>query len=319
MRAKNELFEKLLQFQYLINKLSKNGIIKEKIELPKICAIGDIGAGKTCTLESILNLNILPLSKTLRPIEINLNNIEQDESYAIFENIRYDDFSKIKEKIQNYFYDQENINSISQVPLLINIYSKNVPNLSLIDLPGFSRLRIGEAPKSREELPIRIAEKYINDPLTIILCVIPANALYSHGEYHALSGLRITKDMDLVLEYNNNLRRICVLTKIDIMYLGTNGKNLLLNKEMPNELGYIGILNRSRTDIINNISQDKIYEKEKYFFSTNEIYKDLPKEIVGIDALIKKISKIYFKLIKDNIFINLKNNDTIKIIIIFLG
>ena len=78
MRNKNELFEKIFQFQKLTDKLCNNGILKEKIKLPNICAIGSINSGKSSTLESILNLNILPIGAdriTHRPIEININYI----------------------------------------------------------------------------------------------------------------------------------------------------------------------------------------------------------------------------------------------------
>ena len=85
-------------------------------------------------------------------------------------------------------------------------------------------------------------------------------------------------------------------------------KNFLLNKEIPNELGYIGVINKSGNDLMNNISAEEIIKKEKEFFETDQIYKDLPKDLVGNDALIKKISKIYFKLIKDN-FPNIEKNE----------
>ena len=171
---------------------------------------------------------------------------------------------------------------------------------------------IGEAPRNIDEFPIYIAQKYIKDPLTIILCVIPANQL-SGFDYYALSGLRIAKEMNVLSENNsNNLRRICVLTKIDIMDKGSDVKDVLLNKTIPNDLGYIGVVNRSKIDVMENITNDEILEKEKNFFNTNEIYKDLAKDFVGNDALIKKITKVYFKLIKDNLDNNLKNNEKMK-------
>lgn len=40
-------------------------------------------------------------------------------------------------------------------------------------------------------------------------------------------------------------RTIGVFTKIDIMDQGTNAKNMLLGKDIPMKLGYVGIKNRS--------------------------------------------------------------------------
>ena len=93
---------------------------------------------------------------------------------------------------------------------------------------------------------------------------------------------------------------------------GTDVKNFLLNKEIPNELGYIGVINRSRKDLMNKLSTEEIFKKEKDFFNTDKIYKDLSKDLVGNEALMKKITKIYFKLIKDNLPNNLKNEEKIK-------
>ena len=59
---------------------------------------------------------------------------------------------------------------------------------------------------------------------------------------------------------------------------------------------------------MNNISTEEIIKKEKEFFETDQIYKGLPKDLVGNDALMKKISKIYFKLIKDD-FPNIEKNE----------
>ena len=110
MSLKNELFEKIFQCQKLVDKLDKDGIIKKAIKLPNICAIGCINSGKSSTFESILNLNILPIGsdrKTIRPIEININHIELGEPYVIFENKKFEDFSKLKENIEDYFYEEQ--------------------------------------------------------------------------------------------------------------------------------------------------------------------------------------------------------------------
>ena len=104
MSTKNELFEKIFQLQKLLDKLIENHILKEKIDRPNICVIGDIKSGKTSILESILNLNILSVGgwkrSTRCPFEIfKLNHIDSDKSYAIFNNIKYEYFSKLKEAI----------------------------------------------------------------------------------------------------------------------------------------------------------------------------------------------------------------------------
>ena len=139
-------------------------------------------------------------------------------------------------KLEKGIYSNKKIVS----PLII--YSKKYPGLKLIDLPGFPHIPMGEAPKNIDEYPIRITEEYINNPFNILLSIIPATRGCSL-DYYALSGIRIPKEMSFMSEIPNNLRLLGVLTKIDIMDLGTDAKEMLLNQVMPIELGYIGVKN----------------------------------------------------------------------------
>lgn len=63
-----------------------------------------------------------------------------------------------------------------------------------------------------------MAYKYISDPRTIILCVIPANTDISTSE-----GLLMAKKVDKA-----GVRTIGVITKIDIMDRGTDARRVLM-------------------------------------------------------------------------------------------
>jgi len=63
-----------------------------------------------------------------------------------------------------------------------------------------------------------MAYKYISDPRTIILCVIPANTDISTSE-----GLLMAKKVDKA-----GIRTIGVITKIDIMDRGTDARRVLM-------------------------------------------------------------------------------------------
>ncbi len=77
---------------------------------------------------------------------------------------------------------------------------------------------------------------------TIILCVIPANQDVTNDEV-----LHMARQVDV-----NGERTIGCITKIDIMDRGADARGLLLNKEVPLKLGYVGIRNRSQLDINEN-------------------------------------------------------------------
>lgn len=83
-------------------------------------------------------------------------------------------------------------------------------------------------------------KRYMTDPSTIILCVVPANQDITNDEV-----LHTAMKIDTLGE-----RTLACITKIDIMDRGTDARALLMNKgEVPLRLGYIGIKNRSQEDI----------------------------------------------------------------------
>ena len=59
-------------------------------------------------------------------------------------------------------------------PIKLRIYSNDCPDLSIIDLPGITRIDVHDQ-KNIEEITVGMAGEYCKDPKTIILCVIPAN------------------------------------------------------------------------------------------------------------------------------------------------
>ena len=88
-------------------------------------------------------------------------------------------------------------------------------------------------------------------------------------------------------------RTLGVLTKVDLMDKGTNCQEILLNKLIPLKYGYIAIKNRSKEDLINNVSIKEGLEKEKIFFNNNETYNKMDKKLFGTESLINKIVEIY--------------------------
>lgn len=125
---------------------------------------------------------------------------------------------------------------------MLYVYSANCPNLTIIDLPGLTRISIESQVANIHEVTQKMIRKYMMEENTIILCVIPANQDVTNDEV-----LHMARQVDV-----NGERTIGCITKIDIMDRGTNARALLLNKEVPLKLGYVGIRNRSQADINEN-------------------------------------------------------------------
>ena len=299
-----EIFEEASEFFFKIKEVNTFIKILEKLKLteyiniPRICSIGNQSNGKTSILTNIIGLDILPKGDgvvTRRPLELRLNKIKTGKPYIYFnddKNNKITDFSSIKDKI-NILTNSicGNNKDIKDSPLIINVFSQTCPNLTIIDLPGISRVPVGDQPKNIEEITKEMTLKYINDPYTIILCAIDVNQDITTSD-----GLYLAKEIDYYGE-----RTLGVLTKIDLMDEGTDCKEILLNKFIPLKLGYIAVKNRSKLDLINNVNIQEGLRKEKLFFENNVIYKNIDKKLLGTHSLVERLVELYTNMFYKNI------------------
>ena len=293
----NVLFKKLRKLINLIDQLRDCGV-NEYIKLPRICSLGTQSSGKSSVLESIVGLDFLPRGDgvvTRRPLELRLCHINSGEPWAVFEERKgqkFTDFIKVRETIEALTDEVcGKDKNILDKPIVLNVYSQTCPDLTLVDLPGVTRVPIAGQPKNIEEVTKTMCRRYASDPLTIILCVIAANSDIATSD-----GLMLAKEID-----TTGSRTIGVLTKLDIMDHGTDARKALLNEEIPLKLGYVGVKNRSKQDLINKTSMAETQRKEKEFFKSHPAYKNLPAGHLGTEVLINKLTKIYFKIIRENL------------------
>ena len=293
----NVLFKKLRKLINLIDQLRDCGV-NEYIKLPRICSLGTQSSGKSSVLESIVGLDFLPRGDgvvTRRPLELRLCHINSGQPWAIFEErkgVKFTDFIKVRETIEALTDEVCKTNkNIIDKPIVLNVYSQTCPDLTLVDLPGVTRVPIGDQPKNIEQITKDMARRYVEDPLTIILCVIAANSDIATSD-----GLMLAKEIDVA-----GTRTLGVLTKLDIMDAGTDARKVLMNEEIPLKLGYVGVKNRSKQDLNNKISMAETQKKEREFFKSHPVYKNLPGGHLGTEVLINKLTKIYFRIIRENL------------------
>ena len=278
----------------LVDHLRDAGL-QNYIRLPRIVTLGVQSSGKSSVLESIVGLNFLPRNEgvcTRRPLELRLVHTEGTmKPYAIFEgiDIKFNDFDKVREQIIKLTDDKAGkTKNIIDDPIVLTIFSNTCPDLTLIDLPGITRIPIGDQPKNIYEVTKEMAYKYISDPRTIILCVCAANVDVTTSD-----GLRMAQQVD-----KEGIRTLGVITKIDIMDRGTNAKKVLLGQEVSLRLGWVGVKNRSQEDINNEMRVEAALREEREYFSKHDAYVNMPQGYLGTEILTQKLTKVLFTLIK---------------------
>ena len=130
--------------------------------------------------------------------------------------------------------------NISFEPIIVKIYSKTVVDLTLVDMPGITKIPTGDQPMDIEAKINELNLKYVSSKHSIIMAVCAANVDLVNSD-----GLKLARRVDPLGE-----RTIGVITKIDLMDEGTNAIEILNGKVVPLRLGYVGVVCRSQKDIL---------------------------------------------------------------------
>lgn len=181
-------------------------------------------------------------------------------------NRRFTDFSDVKREIENETARVAGTNKgINRQPINLKIYSPHVLNLTLVDLPGLTKVPIGDQPTDIEKQTRNLISEYIAKPNSIILAVSPANVDIVNSE-----ALKLARHVDAL-----GRRTIGVLTKLDLMDHGTNALDILSGRVYPLKLGFIGVVNRSQQDIQGNKPMDEALQAENDFFKHHPAYRNI--------------------------------------------
>ncbi|KOC68077.1 Dynamin-1-like protein [Habropoda laboriosa] len=249
----------------VINKLQDvfNTVGADAIQLPQIVVLGTQSSGKSSVIESLVGRSFLPRGTgivTRRPLVLQLvytpkddrehrntenGTLDLDEwgTFLHVKNKIFTDFDDIRKEIESETNRMAGSNKgICPEPINLKIYSTTVVNLTLIDLPGITKVPVGDQPEDIESQIRLLVLKYICNPNSIILAVVTANTDMATSE-----SLKFSKDVD-----PDGRRTLAVVTKLDLMDAGTDAIDILCGRVIPVKLGIIGIVNRSQQDIMNN-------------------------------------------------------------------
>lgn len=280
------------KLQDIFAKLGSSSTVE--LELPQVAVVGSQSSGKSSVLEALVGRDFLPRGNdicTRRPLVLQLVQSSEPEEWGEFLHLpgkRFYDFSLIRKEIQAETDREAGGNKgLSEKQIRLKIFSPTVLNITLVDLPGITKVPVGDQPSDIETKIRNMILSYIKHETCIILAVSPGNADLSNSD--ALQMARIA-DPD-------GSRTIGVITKLDIMDKGTDARRLLMGYVIPLKLGYIGVVNRSQHDINQNRSIKDALAAEESYFQRNPVYHGLS-HCCGIPQLAKKLNQILVQHIK---------------------
>ncbi|KAL8264304.1 hypothetical protein R6Q59_022434 [Mikania micrantha] len=118
-----------------VDKLRRLNVTQEGIPLPTIVVVGDQSSVKSSVLESLAGIS-LPHPVPEFVLEFQKKTVKISEESQISEAI-----SKATVEIAG------DSKGISNVPLTLVVKKKGVPDLTMVDLPGITRVPVGDQPK----------------------------------------------------------------------------------------------------------------------------------------------------------------------------
>lgn len=291
--------------------LNSSYIDNHLIDLPKLVVVGTQSSGKSSLLNSLIGLDILPVGKSMTtrtPLHLeliqssnenriefgnynNYNWVTEKKIVISYPNLTIESKDQVRMEIESQTINKAgNGLNISINPIYIKIYACNVPNLSLIDLPGLTSVAITDKgqPKDIKEQIISLVLNYIKQQNTIILAIISARP-----DIEADMAMELVKQGDPKGE-----RTIGILTKLDLMNEDSD-VSLYLDNNICSDLklkyGYYGIRNRSNQS--QTIQEALVIERT--YFQNHLVYKNEKyKSRLGIPIVSNSLSHILVNNIK---------------------
>ena len=269
--AGNTGMEKLIPVVNLLQDAFASLGTSIQIDLPQIAVVGSQSAGKSSVLENFVGKDFLPRGSgivTRRPLILQLLNSKNGE-WAEFLHARgkkFSDFDLVRKEIEDETDRMTGSNKgISSAPINLRVYSPHVLNLTLVDLPGITKVPVGDQPKDIELQIKNMIFEFISKENCLILAVTPGNSDLANSD-----ALKLAREVD-----PSGARTIGVITKLDLMDEGTDAREILENRLLPLRRGYIGVVNRSQKDIDGRKDIRAALAAERQFFLSHPAYRHI--------------------------------------------
>ncbi|GJP35534.1 hypothetical protein CLOM_g20043 [Closterium sp. NIES-68] len=279
-----------------IDKLRLLGLKEEGIELPTIVVVGDQSSGKSSVLENLSGIS-LPRGKgivTRVPLILRLQSCVKGKDMITIE------YTPVTGKVSKVLSDEEMIEEeiseatialagsrkgVMNCPITLQVQRPDLPDLTLVDLPGITRVPIEDQPKDIYNQVKNMIMHYITPKESVILNVLAAEVDFSTCESIVMSQ-EVDSDGD---------RTLAVVTKVDRapdgLYEKIQGNSVRIG------LGYVCVRNKTDADA----SHDDARRAEAAFFNSHPELSQIESHCLGIPALAQRLTEIQAKRVADSI------------------
>ncbi|OAY78522.1 Dynamin-related protein 4C [Ananas comosus] len=267
-------------------------VTQEGIQLPTIVVVGDQSSGKSSVLESLAGIS-LPRGQGICTRVPLVMRLQHDPAAAV-------------PLIQLQYYNQEKklltvdtteagvtaaIQSatdviagsgkgISNTPLTLVVKKHGVPDLTMVDLPGITRVPVHGQPENIYEQISDIIMEYITPKESIILNVLSATV-----DFPTCESIRMSQRVDPTGE-----RTLAVVTKVDKAPEG------LLEKVTADDvnigLGYVCVRN-----CVGDQTYEQARKEEARLFGSHPLLSKIDKSIVGVPMLAQRLTQIQASIV----------------------
>ncbi len=178
-------------------------------------------------LEAVVGRDFLPRGTgivTRRPLILQLVQTKPGSTeYGEFVHAagqKFNSFDAMRDEIEaeTHRHLQKCRKPVSPDPIQLTVYSPSVPNLTLVDMPGLTKIAIDGQPPSIVKDLEEMARTYVKGENSIILAVSPANADLATSD-----ALRLAREVD-----PSGDRTIGMLGFIFLVFVGGTGLGLVL-------------------------------------------------------------------------------------------
>uniref|UniRef100_A0A0E0KBI8 Dynamin-type G domain-containing protein n=1 Tax=Oryza punctata TaxID=4537 RepID=A0A0E0KBI8_ORYPU len=271
-----------------VDRLRHLKVTQEGIQLPTIVVVGDQSSGKSSVLESLAGIS-LPRGQgicTRVPLVMRLQDDPSADSPKLqleYSNGRVvaTSAAKVADAINAATAEIAGSGKgISDAPITLVVKKRGVPDLTLVDLPGITRVPVQGQPDNIYDQIARIIKEYIAPKESIILNVLSATV-----DFPTCESIRMSQQVDRTGE-----RTLAVVTKADKAPEGLLEKVTMDDVNIG--LGYVCVRNR-----IGEETYDQARVEEERLFKYHPLLSKIDKSMVGIPVLAQRLMQIQATII----------------------